>query len=84
VIRTDYTKLVVAIVAIAAAVNLAIFGDVDSGAALGLVGTVVGYILGNGKSVATGDRPGTLLTRADVRSRADDTTAKVFTDKGDA
>lgn len=72
-IKVDATKLVVALAAIAAAVVLSVFGDLETSAAVGVITGVMGYILGNGRSVAQGDRPGTMLTRTDVRSRADDT-----------
>lgn len=76
-VKADYTKLIVAVVAIAAAVVLAVAGTIEGGVAMGLIGTVVGVILGNGKSIAQGDRPGTVLTRTDVRSRADDRTIEL-------
>lgn len=70
--HVDLTKLAVSLAAIAGVVVLLAMGQLDQGAGVGLIGTVVGYILGNGRSVAAGDRPGTLLTRTDVRTRAAD------------
>lgn len=71
-VHVDLTKLTVVLALIAAAVSLSIFGDLSSDAAWGGCLLVAGYILGNGKSIADGNRPGTLLTRTDVRTRADD------------
>lgn len=71
-IRTDWTKLVVALAVIAGTILLLALDRIEDAAGLGLIGTVVGYILGNGKSVATGDRPGTMLTRVDLHERRDD------------
>lgn len=71
-IHVDWTKLVVAVIVVGGVIVLMGLGKVDSAAGLGLIGTVVGYILGNGSSVVAGERPGTLLTRDDVRSRAGD------------
>lgn len=71
-IRTDWTKLVVALAVIAGTILLLALDRIEDAAGLGLIGTVVGYILGNGKSVVTGDRPGTMLTRVDLHERRDD------------
>jgi hypothetical protein len=71
-VHVDFTKLTVAVALIAAAVCLSIFGDLSSDTAWGGCVLVCGYILGNGRSVAGGYRPGTLLTRTDVRTRAID------------
>ena len=40
-----------------------IVGRVTEAGGLGLIGLVVGYILGNGRSVTQGNSPGTLLAR---------------------
>lgn len=71
-LKFDPTKLLVALAGIAGVVVLAVTGSISGGEAVGPITLVLGYILGNGKSVANGDRPGTLLTRVDVRSRATD------------
>jgi len=71
-VHVDLTKLATVLALILAAVCLSIFGDLGSSEAWGGCLLVAGYILGNGRSVQNGDRPGTLLTRVDVRTRAQD------------
>lgn len=68
----DLTKLLVSLGTIGVAGLLCALGKLDAAATVGVITGVGGYILGNGRSVAAGDRPGTLLTRTDVRSRAAD------------
>lgn len=60
--NVDWTKLVVAVAGIGACVALAIGDTVSTTAAFGLMGTIVGYVLGNGKSVAQGNIPGEMLS----------------------
>lgn len=71
-VHVDLTKLAMALAIVAGVIVLMALGKVDDAAGLPIITTVGGYILGNGKSVASGDRPATLLTRPDVRTRADD------------
>lgn len=70
--HVDLTKLIVALAAIAGSVVLGALHIIDGAAVTGSITGVVGYILGNGRAVAQGDRPGTMLTNTSVRTRAVD------------
>jgi hypothetical protein len=68
----DRAKLAVVILVVLCASALLALERIDSDVWLGVVGPIGGYAIGNGVSVGTGNRPTTLLSRADLRTRADD------------
>jgi hypothetical protein len=57
----DLTKLVVALAAIAAVTVMSIAGTISADAGLPLITAIVGYVLGNGRSVSQGNVPGAIL-----------------------
>lgn len=70
--HVDLTKLLVALAVVAGATVLCALGKLDAAATVATITGVGGYILGNGKAVVSGDRPGTMLTSTAPRTRADD------------
>lgn len=70
-------KLILLLTTIVAATVLLALGKIEPVVWTGVVGPVGGYGLGNGITVATGSRPTTLVSRADVRTRATDQPAPI-------
>lgn len=68
----NYLKAIVAVLAIAGVVTLSALGKLNGSEASLMIGTVVGYVLGNGVNAAQGkDVPGILQPIPEGR-RADD------------
>lgn len=71
--KFDPTKLIVLVTCIVAVTLLMALRVVEPVAGMPIVTAAAFYAIGNGRAVMKGERPGTLLTRTDVRTRADDT-----------
>lgn len=70
--NVNWLKALVAVGAIAALVLMVLFGDISGESAMLLLGTIVGYVLGNGVQARHGgDVPGIIRPSARDR-RADD------------
>lgn len=70
--NVNYLKAIVAVCAIAGVVVLSALGKLADGSAELLIGTVVGYVLGNGVNAARGyDVPGILRPKPEGRRASD-------------
>lgn len=60
--HVDLNKLVVGVIVLVGLVVLLALSKISEGGGLGLIGLVIGYVFGNGKSVVQGNIPGAMLT----------------------
>lgn len=68
----DITKLFALTIGMLCITALLIAKAIDPEVGMPILTAAIFYLIGNGVAVATGKRPTTLLTRTDVRERADD------------
>lgn len=67
-VTVDARKLIISLAAIVSMVVLGLFGKVDATASHDVIVLVLGYTLGNGVSVRSGNSPGTLLDVKDQQA----------------
>ena len=62
-VRVDWGKLLILLSGIGATVTLTLTGHFPNDVAIGVVGTVIGYVTGNGRLVAARLQPAPMLHR---------------------